>query len=71
MRTEGELVDKLPFRTYHRGATSHAYGRGAYQRGRQVYEWDCVAAVERLTVLHYSVDCICLSFGIMGFIVEL
>ena len=34
-------------------------------------DWDCVAAVERLTALHYSVDFIFLSFGIMGFIVEL
>ena len=34
-------------------------------------DWDCVAAVERLPVLHYSVDFIFLSFGIMGFIVEL
>ena len=34
-------------------------------------DWDCVAAVERLPVLHYSVDFILLSFGIMGFIVEL
>ena len=33
--------------------------------------WDCVAAVERLHALHYSVDIIFLSFGIMGFIVEL
>ena len=33
--------------------------------------WDCVAAVERLPALHYSVDFILLSFGIMGFIVEL
>ena len=32
---------------------------------------DCVAAVERLPVLHYSVDFIFLSFGIMGFILEL
>ena len=32
---------------------------------------DCVAAVERLPALHYSVDCIFLSFRIMGFIVEL
>ena len=32
---------------------------------------DCVAAVERLPVLHYSLDFIFLSFGIMGFIVEL
>ena len=30
--------------------------------------WDCVAAVERLPALHYSVDFIFLSFGIMGFI---
>ena len=30
---------------------------------------DCV--VERLPALHYSVDFIFLSFGIMGFIVEL
>ena len=34
-------------------------------------DWDCVAAVERLPALHYSVDFIVLSFGIMGFIVEL
>ena len=32
---------------------------------------DCVAAVERLPALHYSVDFIFLSFGIMGFIMEL
>ena len=34
-------------------------------------DWDCVAAVERLPALHYSVDFIFLAFGIMGFIVEL
>ena len=34
-------------------------------------EWDCVAAVERLSAIHYSVDFIFLSFGIIGFIVEL
>ena len=34
-------------------------------------DWDCVAAVERLPALHYSVDFIFLFFGIMGFIVEL
>ena len=34
-------------------------------------DWECVAAVERLPTLHYSVDFIFLSFGIMGFIVEL
>ena len=34
-------------------------------------DWDCVVAVERLPVLYYSVDFIFLSFGIMGFIVEL
>ena len=34
-------------------------------------DWDCVAAVECLPVLHYSVDFIFLSFGILGFIVEL
>ena len=34
-------------------------------------DWDCVAAVERLPALHYSVDFIFLSFGIMGFIVDL
>ena len=34
-------------------------------------DWDCVAAVERLPALHYSVDLIFLSFGIKGFIVEL
>ena len=33
--------------------------------------WDCVAAVERLPTHQYSVDFIFLSFGIMGFIVEL
>ena len=34
-------------------------------------DWDWVAAVECLPALHYSVDFIFLSFGIMGFIVEL
>ena len=34
-------------------------------------DWDCVAAVECLPALHYSVDFIFLSFGIMGFILEL
>ena len=34
-------------------------------------DWDCVAAVERLPALHYIVDFIFLSYGIMGFIVEL
>ena len=34
-------------------------------------DWDCVTAVERLPALHYSVDFIFLSFGIMGFILEL
>ena len=34
-------------------------------------DWDCMAAVERLPALHYSVDFILLSFGIMGFIMEL
>ena len=34
-------------------------------------DWDCVAAVERLHVLHNSVDFIFLSFGIKGFIMEL
>ena len=34
-------------------------------------DWDCVAAVKRLPALYYSVDFIFLSFGIMGFIVEL
>ena len=34
-------------------------------------DWDCVAAVERLPAFHYGVDFIFLSFGIMGFIVEL
>ena len=29
-------------------------------------DWDCVAAVERLPALHYSVDFIFLSFGIMA-----
>ena len=31
-------------------------------------DWDYVAVVERLPALHYSVDCIFLSFGTMGFI---
>ena len=34
-------------------------------------DWGCVAAVERLPALHFSVNFIFLSFGIMGFIVEL
>ena len=34
-------------------------------------DWDYVAVVERLPALNYSVDFIFLSFGIMGFIVEL
>ena len=34
-------------------------------------DWDYVAVVERLPALHYSVEFIFLSFGIMGFIVEL
>ena len=34
-------------------------------------DWDSVAAIERLPALHFSVDFIFLSFGIMGFIVEL
>ena len=34
-------------------------------------DWDCVAAVERLPALHYTVDFIFLSFEIMGFIVDL
>ena len=34
-------------------------------------DWDCLAAIERLPALHYSVDFIFLSFGFMGFIVEL
>ena len=33
-------------------------------------DWDYVAVVERLPDVHYSVDFIFLSFGIMGFIVE-
>ena len=42
-----------------------------FQLIREESSWDCVAAVERLPALHYSVDFIFLSFGIMGFIVEL
>ena len=34
-------------------------------------DWDCVDAVEHLRALHYDEDFIFLSFGIMGFIVEL
>ena len=36
-----------------------------------VGEWDCMAEVKRLPVLHYSVDFIFLSFMIMDSIVEL
>ena len=36
-----------------------------------VGDWGCVAAVERLPAICYSVDFILLSFGITGFIVEL
>ena len=32
-------------------------------------DWDYVAVVERLPALHYSVEFIFVSFGIMGFIV--
>ena len=39
--------------------------------GRTSGDWDCVAAIERLPALHYSVYFIFLSFGIMGFVVEL
>ena len=31
-------------------------------------DWDCMATVERLPALHYGVDIILLSFGIMGFV---
>ena len=34
-------------------------------------DWDCVAVTKRLPAFHYSVDFIFLSFGILGFIVEL
>ena len=34
-------------------------------------DWDCAAAVERLPTFHFTVDFIFLSFGVMGFIVEL
>ena len=34
-------------------------------------DWDYLAVVERLPALHCSVDFLFLSFGIMGFIVEL
>ena len=34
-------------------------------------DWDCVAAVERLPALHYSVILFSCPFGNMGFIVEL
>ena len=34
-------------------------------------DWDCVAVVERLPALHFSIDFIFLSFGIMVFIVEI
>ena len=32
-------------------------------------DWDCVAAVECLPALHYSVDFVFLSFGIIYFLV--
>ena len=34
-------------------------------------DWDCIAAVESLPALHFSVDFIFLSIGIMGSILEL
>ena len=34
-------------------------------------DWDCVAAVERIPALHFNVDFILLSFGIVGFLAEL
>ena len=34
-------------------------------------DWDFVATVERLHALHYSVDFIFVSLGIMSFVVEL
>ena len=34
-------------------------------------DWYCVAAVESLPALHYSLDAFFLSFGIVCFIVEL
>ena len=34
-------------------------------------DWDCVAAVDRLPALHYSVYFIVLSFGIIGFTLKL
>ena len=34
-------------------------------------DWECMAAVERLRALHYSVNFIFLSYGPIGFIVEL
>ena len=34
-------------------------------------DWDCVTAVELLPALHYNVDFVFLSFGVMGFVVEL
>ena len=34
-------------------------------------DWDCVAVVERRPALHYSIDFILFSFGIMGFLWEL
>ena len=33
-------------------------------------DWDCVAAVERLPALHYSVDFIFLSYGIIGLLLN-
>ena len=42
-----------------------------YLASLQLVTGDYEAAVERLPTLHYSVDIIFLSFGIMGFIVEL
>ena len=49
-------------------ATSKGSDQPAHMR---ILIRNCVEAVERLPALHYSVDFIFLSFGIMGFIVEL
>ena len=37
-----------------------------YLTSLQLCEWECVEAVERFSVLHYSVDFIFLFFGIIG-----
>ena len=50
---------------------SKGYLLRTYLTSLQLVAGTVVVAVERLPALHYSVDFIFLSFGIIGFIVEL